>query len=118
MRRSIIKIYLWVIAIGGGYWLWGELTGLYLPCFYYSSTGLLCPGCGCTRMFLALSRLQFAEAFSHNPVVLVLLIFWNLIAVLCFWGKPKFLQSKRFLWIALYCTIGILLIFGFLRNFT
>ena len=38
-------------------------------------TGKLCPGCGISRMCMALLELDFAKAFHYNALVLVLLPF-------------------------------------------
>lgn len=116
MRKKILKFYSGIFAFGMIYYIWCVTTNLYIPCFYYATTGFLCPGCGMTRMFLALARLQIPEAFAWNPVVFVLLIVWNLIALLCFIGKPAFVQNRRFLYSGLGVTVAILLIFSFIRN--
>ena len=45
--------------------------GLYCP--FWKFTGLLCPGCGVTRMCLALLRLDLAGAWRANPALLLAL---------------------------------------------
>ena len=118
MRRQIFKIYSVILAVGLGYWLWIRLTGLSIPCLYLITTGLRCPGCGSTRMMLSLLRLDFAAAFSYNPVVFVLFGIWNLIAFFCFVGKPYFFQKPRFLYTVFWISLFFLIVFGILRNFT
>lgn len=118
MRKSILKIYAIALAIGFVYWIWGQITGLYLSCFIRSTTGLLCPGCGISRMFLELSKGNIRSAFHYNPVVFSLLIIWNALAALCFWGKPAWIRSPKFLYTAFWVTMTILLLFGIFRNFS
>lgn len=50
------------------------LAGARIPCVFYRVTGYLCPGCGITRMCLALVHLDFVTAFSNNPLCFVLSI--------------------------------------------
>lgn len=45
--------------------------GLYCP--FWKLTGLLCPGCGVTRMCLALLRLDAAAAWRANAALLLAL---------------------------------------------
>lgn len=116
MRMKILKIYGTFVGIGLIYFLWTKVTQIYIPCFYLTTTGFLCPGCGTTRMFLSILRLDFAGAFSHNPVVFLLFIIWNLISLLCFLGKPSFIKNEKFLYSALVISVILLLIFGVLRN--
>lgn len=116
MRKKIRKIYAITLGIGLTYLLWGLTTGLYIPCLYYLTTGLLCPGCGTSRMFLALLRGNLALAFSYNPVVFVLLIVWNIIAILCCTEKISFVQDSRFLYTVFWLSIASLLIFCLIRN--
>lgn len=64
-----------VLAVGLGYFLWVSLTGLGIPCLHYRLTGKLCPGCGISRMCIALAALDFPRAFRCNALVMVLLPF-------------------------------------------
>ena len=116
-RLLILKIYAWVLGIGGSYYLWLRLTGLGIPCAFHEVTGLSCPGCGVSRMCLSLLRLDFASAFRFNPCIFVLGIFWNVIALFAFVGKPKFFRNGKFLFVLQISTAAILTLFGILRNF-
>ncbi|MBQ7016859.1 MAG: DUF2752 domain-containing protein [Firmicutes bacterium] len=118
IRRWIFKIYAVILTVGFSYWLWIRLTGLSIPCLYVITTGLRCPGCGSTRMMLALLRLDFTAAFSYNPVVFVLFCVWNLIALLCVIGKPHFVQKSRFIYTVFWISLFVMIVFGILRNFT
>lgn len=50
-------------------------TGYGIPCLFYTVTGLSCPGCGISRMFLNICKMQWYEAFISNPVIFMLLPF-------------------------------------------
>jgi hypothetical protein len=60
-------------GIGLAYACFVSITGWGIPCMVHSLTGLDCPGCGISRMFLALLRLDFAAAARYNLLVLCLL---------------------------------------------
>lgn len=55
--------------------LYGLLLGVWLlldlPCILRSLTGVICPGCGMSRAWLALLRLDLRAAFSYHPM------FWS-----------------------------------------
>ncbi len=116
LRRAIGKIYAGFFLIGGLFYLLVGPLGLEVPCFYRATTGLLCPGCGSSRMFLSLIKLDFNRAFWLNPVVFCLFFGWNLVAALCFWGKPALFRRPRFLWWLFWSSVAVLLIYGVLRN--
>ena len=116
MRAKILKIYASIFIIGTIYLVWLLTTDIYIPCFYFITTGLQCPGCGISRMFLSLAKLDIPTAFSYNPVVFILFVIWNIIALLCFWGKIAFVKKPKFLYTALGISIAILIIWGFIRN--
>lgn len=63
------KSILILLGIGMLYAFFCTVTGLRLPCAIYAVTGLCCPGCGVTRMCLALLRLDFAAAFRSNQLL-------------------------------------------------
>ena len=64
-----------LVAAGLAYAAFTAVTGVGLPCPFHAVTGLWCPGCGASRMCLALLRLDFAEAWSWNPGLMLLLPF-------------------------------------------
>ena len=90
-----------------------------LFCVFNHLTGLLCPGCGTTRMLKSLFRLKIKDAFMFNPLVFCLLpfigiYFFDRLLFLLF-NKKSFISkrvSKAFWNTALIVTI----IFGILRN--
>ncbi|MCI7157868.1 DUF2752 domain-containing protein [Pseudoflavonifractor sp. P01025] len=49
------------------------VIGRALYCPFWKLTGLLCPGCGVTRMCLALLRLDVAAAWRANAALLLAL---------------------------------------------
>ena len=87
-------------------------------CPFYQLTGLQCPGCGVSRMCLHLIKLEFAQAFAQNqalfvllPVLLLLWLSWTVRYVRT--GRWELLLWQRLL---LWLSIGILIVFGILRN--
>ncbi len=62
-----------LLAAGLGYYLFVRFTGWGLPCVFYLVSGLYCPGCGVTRMCMALLRLDFVGAFRANMLIMALL---------------------------------------------
>ena len=116
MRKGILKIYIWLIAIAVAYGLWYGLTGLGLPCYYLSVRGYECPGCGISRMIFSVFQLRFGQAFLYNPVGFVAFFVWNTVAGLCWWGKIKLVQKPIFTNSLLAATVLAFLIQGLLRN--
>ncbi len=115
MRKTIAKIYFTVLVAGLLYALFITLTGISVPCIYYLTTGHRCAGCGISTMFMAMLKLDFSAAFAANPLMFVLFILWNIIALLCFVGKPKFVSKPRFLYTALGVSVFSMMIFMILR---
>lgn len=75
-KKRLIKTIFYaacVIAVGIAYGVFYSLTGLGLPCLLTLFTGGYCPGCGITRMFLNLARLDFAAAFKSNMLLMIML---------------------------------------------
>ena len=65
--------------------------GVLPPCPLHALTGLFCPGCGITRMLLALVHGQPVTAFRQNPMVFVMLPV--AVAALIHMALPVRLQS-------------------------
>lgn len=92
--------------------------GLAIPCVFHLITGLECPGCGTTRMFASLARLDFVSAWHFNPVVLVMLPFIAYIIVkdVVQWIKHGKTKSTRFENYMQYAMVAVLVVFGIVRN--
>ncbi len=67
--KDAAKKYAVIIAMGLTYFGFVSRTGWSLPCPFHAVTGLECPGCGITRLFLALGHGDFRAAFAANPAL-------------------------------------------------
>lgn len=105
-------------AFGLSYGIWVWKTGLAVPCLFHSITGLRCPGCGMTRMCVALLRLDFAGAFHYNQVLFFLMPVLGIIFLI---DTVGYVNTGR--WSAgriqnyiFYASIIAMVVFGVLRN--
>lgn len=113
-----LKIAGVLLAAGLAYGLFVMATGWAVPCVFHKLTGLLCPGCGISRMCIALMRLDFRAAFHYHPLVMLLAPFWLyafLTWLVSYIREGKREQTKAQKGIVLG-SIVLLLAFGILRN--
>ena len=92
------------------------INDIYLPCLFHEITGFYCPGCGVTRMLIALFHLEFKKAFFYNRFVFILLILYLcylLINTVYYLTNNKLIKIPEFI---IYILIAIAIIFGILRN--
>ena len=122
MRNRFKKLCIrtgWLAGAGLFYLLICNLAGRPLiPCMFHQITGLYCPGCGVSRMCLALFRLDFVSAFRANAAIFLLLPAGLAIAIQTAVRYVKTGNGRltRFqTWILAGMTV-ILLLFGILRN--
>ena len=78
IRRLLIRDSI-VVAILAVYGSIVSLTHWSIPCIVYQLTGLQCPGCGISRMLLAMLHGDFRAAFSFHPFLFAT---WPFIAYL------------------------------------
>ena len=114
---KVIRNALIILVIGALYAVFVKLTGLSIPCIIRKLTGFMCPGCGTTGMCLALLRLDFKAAFEYNEAVFCMLPFLAFVI-----GRLIYLyirydrRQDKATNIMCYVMIGILVIWGVLRN--
>lgn len=87
-----------------------------IPCVIHKITGLYCPGCGITRMFISLFKLNIYQAFRYNPLVFILLIMcalYFLADFLKFKISKAHIKLPKSIYIILLITV---ILFGILRN--
>lgn len=107
-----------LLAAGLLYALWVDRTGLALPCPVRTASGLLCPGCGMTRLCLALLRMDLAGAWQANPALLLMLPGFGLLA-----GRlaVRYIREGKAMpqgWetVLLWVLLAMLVVWGVVRN--
>lgn len=116
-RKKIITDGLKLLLIGLAYAGFVQIVGWGIPCPLRHFTGLQCPGCGLTRMCMALLHLDFHAAFAANPAILCLLPVFAVNSIQLVWlyiyrAKTRSVPTDILNWLM----IGVLVIFGVLRN--
>lgn len=116
---NALKISCIIIVIGIGYAEIRRRTGFGIPCIFHEVTGYKCPGCGITHMFICLLHLDFKAAFYRNQLVFILMPVF--IAAICYhvfqyvkYGRAKIGKAEN---VICYVIIGILVVWGIVRNF-
>ncbi len=116
VQKKILIIYSVILGAGLLYAFLILHTPFRIPCLFREVTGFQCPGCGTSRMALALMRFDIPAAFSYNPVAFFSFPAWFLISVGAFAGRPKALRESKNLLRILYINIAVYMVFAVLRN--
>ncbi len=91
----------------------------YIPCIFKKITGLYCPGCGITRCFLSLLKLDYYSAFRYNMLVFLLLpflIFYVLYNIYLYITNEEDKIIKKISKKVWYALLIVTILFGILRN--
>jgi hypothetical protein len=120
MKKRFLRValrYGILLFVGLAYYLFVSLTNLGIPCLFRLVTGLQCPGCGISRMLIALVRLDLVSAFRCNPAVFLtgpLVLFFLVRSDVDYIRTGKSSANKyQTFWIA---ELVLLLGFGIVRN--
>ncbi len=117
MRKKIRKYLLFILIV---IFFFLFFFNQKLKCLFYEITGLWCPGCGITRMIIAILRLDFYQAFRYNSFVFSYIVF-AMGYILYSWiryQKIKELENKTIVfWLIsaiLFCILRNIPYFSFL----
>lgn len=70
---KLIKNTSLLVCVGLLYYVFFRITGIGIPCLIKLITGKYCPGCGLSRMLIALLHLDFVSAAKYNFLLFALL---------------------------------------------
>lgn len=117
LKSEITKLFILLVA-GFFYYIIFKYVGFALPCVFNKATGLLCPACGISRMFVAVANGDLYSAYGYNKLLFFTLPFLAsdfVIEEIRFIknGKRDFLRISKFF---IYSEIIALIIFGTVRN--
>lgn len=92
---------------------------IFPKCTFKTVTGYDCPGCGSQRAIHDMLHLNFANAFSHNALMFVLIPYILLgVFMEFFGGKTRFSKLEK-IFFGKWAAIGVLLVimsFWIFRN--
>ena len=120
-RQRLLRVILWTALLAGVGLLYGffvSRTGIAIPCIFHLVTGLKCPGCGVTRMCVALMHLDFKSAYEYNQMIFILSPVLLFIFLTCVVGyiRNGCWETNRTQNVVLYVCIALLIGFGIARN--
>ena len=85
-------------------------------CFYRYILGIYCAGCGSTRMFKSILKLDMYQAFRYNPLMFILTILGFIYLII---NMILYIKHKKLIKLTLkhiLIIVFILLIYMILRN--
>lgn len=112
IHKKEMKLILLLISFLIIFLFLNKVFNFTIPCLFHEITNLYCPGCGITRMFLSLFKLDFYQAFRYNPLVFILLI----LSIVYFLVKKIGKLNFKFPNYIYYYLLVIVIIYGILRN--
>ena len=120
-KRAIAVLIVFILLIAGSF-LYYYINSQYhvgIPCVFYEVTGFFCPGCGITRAIFSLIELDIKSSFHNHFLFMIslpFLIIYTFIRVkdwVNFQEKPRKIVPSSYL----YLILGVVILFGVLRNF-
>lgn len=105
------------LSVGAVYFVFTEVTDIYIPCIFNRITGLVCPGCGISHFCTDIIKLDFYSAFRQNAAVAVLSVIWGIIGLTYLFFRPATLRKNGKVFnVFIWGSVIFLIVFGVIRN--
>ncbi|SCW36066.1 Protein of unknown function [Ruminococcaceae bacterium YRB3002] len=114
--RHAVILAVATAALGILYYFVIRNTGFSLPCIFRKFTGLKCPTCGITHMFMALFKLDFKAAFNYNQLMFFLWPFVGAEILFITYRGGNGMDLPKWNYVMIYLFVGISIVFGIMRN--
>ena len=116
--KKELRVLTILLIAGFCYLIFVLITDIRIPCIFKVITSFDCPGCGITRMCVAIAGFDFAAAFHYNPVIFVTL---PLILGCLVYERVTYIRTGHNKFhplhdILLGTEIAVLIIYGVIRN--
>lgn len=82
-NSDLVKRTRIIVLLGLAYGCFADITGISVPCPVRYLTGVLCPGCGITTLFLSVAHGDLHSAKQANAFIFYTL---PLLIVFCYYG--------------------------------
>ena len=117
LKTTITPLALCSLA-GGIYYIWLSFTNVSIPCLFYLWTGFKCPGCGITRMCVAVLTGKMNEAREANLLLFYLLpvLIIGQIGIDGYYVLTGKRCNQKYIDIIASVAIVLLFVFGVYRN--
>lgn len=116
MKKIDKGFYLLTVTVIGVYAVSVLITGNGIPCYIKELTHFYCPGCGITRMFISLFKLEFYQAFRYNPLIFILLFLTLLFFMVNFIYHKRYNKKIKITNTVYLILLIVIVTFGVMRN--
>ncbi|MFA9463226.1 MAG: DUF2752 domain-containing protein [Velocimicrobium sp.] len=121
MKKRVCKLIIALtlsLLLGLGYAFFVVKTGIAIPCMFHLFTGFYCPGCGTSRMCIAIIQGDFYHAFYYNPFIFCIIPLFGFYIVRQTINYIKGVKWQMSTWeLILWKSFVVLLIlYGIIRN--
>lgn len=115
---KVIRYILCLLTTGLAYAFFVSRTGFAIPCIIHYFTGYQCPGCGISRMCLAIMKLDFISAYNYNKLLFIISPFLIYIIIYLLYRYIRYNDAKttKAQTVILYTLLVLLFIWGIVRN--
>lgn len=119
INREKLKKLLLTMSFVFIYYLLARFNVFAVPCPIKYIFHVYCPGCGVSRMLIAITKFQFKKAYGYNQLMFILLPFFIILfcdyIISYLYDRPNKIIDKIPTWVYILVAV-IIVLFGIIRN--